>query len=400
MVRAEGVYYPCDMIILDIIMQIIIFFKKILLYIVRTIVIFISRLLPLQNKVILDNFRGDGFGDDPKYIAQELSKEKGLKIIWCYMNKVNNYPSYITPVKTFSIKFFYHLCTSKVWVDNVRGTFWVKKRDKQFYIQTWHGTLSLKKVEKEAPTIPESWKTTSMRDGTLTDLMYTNNDFQKWKYENSFWYNGPVIKCDVPRVGILLNPPQKLKIEILNFFAINDDSKIILYAPTFRQDHNMDAYMWNYERILNELETKFGGHYVMLLRLHPRIAAKCSDIKYNSRIINATNYPDMQELLAISDIEINDYSSSMFDFGVLKRPVFLFCKDLETYKNSDRGLEFDFEQLPFPVVQTEDAFVDAIRNFDISNYKEKVTSFYDSIGYKDTGKGADYLARIIIKHIK
>ena len=78
----------------------------------------------------------------------------------------------------------------------------------------------------------------------------------------------------------------------------------------------------------------------------------------------------------------------------------MFCKDLETYKNSDRGLEFDFEQLPFPVVQTEDAFVDAIRNFDISNYKEKVTSFYDSIGYKDTGKGADYLARIIIKHIK
>ena len=136
------------------------------------------------------------------------------------------------------------------------------------------------------------------------------------------------------------------------------------------------------------------------IRLPPRIAAKGSDIKYNSHIINATNYPDMQEPFAISDIEINDYSSSMFDFGVLKRPVFLFCKDLETYKNGDRGLEFDFEQLPFPVVQTEDAFVDAIRKFNISNYKEKVTSFYDSIGYKDSGKGAEYVARIIVKHIK
>ena len=373
--------------------------KHFIYRIARFLTIHVCRILPLQDKVIFDNFRRDGFGDDPKYIAQELAKS-GAKLIWCYMEKPGDYPDYITPVRTYSLKFFYHLCTAKVWIDNVRGTFWIKKRPKQFYVQTWHGTLSLKKVEMEAPTIPEGWKRASIKDGELTDLMYTNNDFQKWKYENIFWYQGPVVKCDVPRLSILINPSIGLKKKVLDYFNIEGDPKIVLYAPTFRKDYNMSHYIWNYNNVLNALDEKFNCHFIMLLRLHPIVAQKCDTINYSSTIINATNYPDMQELLSVSNIQINDYSSSMFDFGYLKRPLFLLAKDVEQYSNSDRGMEFTFDELPFPLSKSETELIQNIQSFDLKKYQMNVEEFYNKIGFVDSGKGAEMVANMIIERLK
>lgn len=367
--------------------------------VVKRILIPVFRLFPLQNKVILENFRRSGFGDDPKYIAEELAKKENVRIIWCYNRTKDEYPDYITPVRINSLTYFYHLCTSKVWVDNVRGTFNIRKRKGQYYIQTWHGTLSLKKVEAEAPTIPKSWQNMSKLDGRLTDLMYTNNDFQKWKYENSFWYNGPVIKCDVPRLSILLNPKEGLKETILDKLGIPREKKVVLYAPTFRKNENIDVYQWNYESVLEAFDKKFGGSHVILIRLHPRVSSKCGFIHYNDKVINVTNYPDIQELLSIADIEINDYSSSMFDFGVLRRPVFLIAKDLSEYKSQDRELEFSFEELPFILATTETELINQIRIFNDTEYREKVNYFYAKIGLEDSGKGSQVVSEIIYNYI-
>lgn len=357
--------------------------------------LFVCRLFPLQRKVIFDNFQRSGMGDDPKYIADALSNDPTIKMVWCYQGKKGIYPSYIKPVRLYSLMYFFHLSTSMVWIDNVRGTFRINKRKGQFYIQTWHATLSLKKVEKEAPTIPLDWKQKSIRDGQLTDLMYTNNDFQKWKYENVYWYSGQVLKCDVPRLSILINPNNNLLISVRQYFNIQSDLKIVLYAPTFRKEEGLDVYRWDYNKVLDALDSRFGGRHIMLIRLHPIIAKASSFINYTDRIINATDYPDMQELLACSDVEINDYSSSMFDFGVLRKPIFLIGKDLNDYMHGDRDLEFRFEDLPFPMATSEDELINNIINFNADEYVNRVNEFYDRIGLVDYGDGANTIANIV-----
>lgn len=360
----------------------------------------VFEIFPLQKKIIFDNFHSDSYGGEPKYIAEELARSPQKKtMIWVYKKNKPIVPDYITPIKLGSLLFYYHLSTAKVWVDNVRGTFCTYKRKGQFYIQTWHAILGLKKIEKEAPSIPDEWKDISKRDSKLIDLMVSNNDFYKSKFENVFWYDGEVLKCDSPKMSLLVNTPTNLKNKVFNQLNINKDAKVVLYAPTFRKTKDLSVYEWDYEKIIRCLENKFGGYFIMLLRMHPIISNKAGFLKYTDKIINVTSYPDMQELLAISDIQINDYSSSMFEFGFLKKPVFLFCKDLEDYKNGDRELEFDFEKLPFPLCQSQEELIYKINNFNQDNYNKNITSFYEQIGMVEKGEGAKILANIINEHL-
>ena len=365
----------------------------------KKICIRIFELLPLQDKVVLDNFGGSYLGDDPKYIALELAKQSNIKLVWT-LKVMSDLPYGIIGAKIGSIIYLYHVCTAKVWISNVRGNFnKFHKRKGQYYIQTWHACLGLKKVEAEAPSIPEAWENESKKDGEYIDLMYSNNDFYCSKYRSTFWYNGCVIKNDVPRLSVIINTPPTIKKKVFDYFNLDNRKKIILYAPTFRQDKNTEVYRWDYNRVIEAVEQKFGGNYVIMVRLHHIVASSCNFIQYSDKIINATPYPDIQELLAVADVEINDYSSSMFDFAVAEKPVFLIAKDKDEYINQDRGIEFSFEELPFPVAVTSEDLVRNIEIFDSKQYLQKLELFWDRIGFMDKGDGAKSIAKIVMEHI-
>ena len=362
------------------------------------------RILPLQDKVVFCNFFGRGLGDDPKYIALALKKiNPKIRLYWVTDGKLNiKLPSGIFPLKLWSREYFYHMATSKVWVLNIKNMPKPAKKRKQLYIQTWHASISLKQVEQDVEqTLSPEYVKASREDSKLIDLMYANNDFQLKKYKTVYWYNGKVLKCDVPREAVLLNPPLDLKNQILTKYGVDTDVKIVLYAPTFRKGiSNTEVYSWDYSEVVNVLSRKFGGKFVMLLRLHPNIASLAKDIHYDANVIPVTDYPDMQELLAITDVMINDYSSSMFEFGLLlKRPVFLLAKDLEEYTSADRTLEFSLGDLPFPLSTSEDDLLDRIENFDELSYIKKIENFNRKINMTDSGIGDFRIAKIINNYI-
>lgn len=375
--------------------------KKILLSTRNIILSRVFSRLPLQNKVVFNNFNGRGMGDDPKYIALALLKSnKPIKMIWLVKNYSNVYfPKEIKQVKIGSIKAIYHIETAKVWVNNVRSTFnEMKKRKHQYYIQTWHSTFGIKMLGSDnKKASPNAFKS-ALKDASMVDLMYSNNDFRVNQYQTTFLYNGPVIKCDVPRVSFLFHTHSGVKEKVFRTLNIDESYNIILYAPTFRvYTKDISAFCFDYERVIKEMESKFNQKYVFLLRLHPLVSRKSSLFTFSNKIINASQYPDMEELLAIADILITDYSSSMFDFSILKKPAFLFAKDYEQYKEHERELYFQLEELPFPLSKDENDLIRQISDFDISDYKKKCSEFLDRIGLSDSGKGDDMIASIVLE---
>ena len=117
-------------------------------------------------------------------------------------------------------------------------------------------------------------------------------------------------------------------------------------------------------------------------------------------VINVTRYDDIQELLAISDILISDYSSLMFDFTITKRPCFLYVPDLEEYQSKDRKLYFNVKELPFKIAKSNDELIDKIVNFSNEEYNKSLELFLNKIGSYENGKASQKIAELIKNKIE
>lgn len=362
---------------------------------------FVCSFLPLQKKIVFDNFGGRGMGDDPKYIALYFKEHyPDIKLIWLLADMNTPMPEGITPVFIYSHKAKYHLYTAKIWVDNIKTCPKTPKRKGQFYLQTWHGgILGLKLAEAQIEnTLPPDYVKAAKKDASLTDLMYSDNDFVKSIFEKDFFYQGKVLKCDVPRVSIVKNPPANLRTQVFQYFNIPTDKRVVMYAPTWRDVEDTSLFAWDYDKTLDALSSRFGGDFVMLLRLHPNFAKISGQLSCSNRIIPASQYPDMQELLAVSDVLISDYSSCFFEFSVNYKPVFLYGPDVAEYQK-DRGLLFDLNELPFEMNTSQSALEQSILQFNDTAYREKIDQFSKRIGLQETGHGAEQVSKILMQHL-
>lgn len=365
------------------------------------IFLFFAQFLPLQKKIVFNSFNGKGFCDDAKYIYLELSRRKiKAKYIWLVNDLNAKMPEEIKKVPYNSWKRTYHYLTSKVWIDNAKSTPKPRKRNGQFYLQTWHGTFGLKQVEQaiEEKLSPEYVKK-AKEDAQKTDLMYSNNDFQISLFMQSFWYNGQVIKTGRPRCSQAFRPIANLKEKVYNQYDIPKNKFIILYAPTFRVDGCLTPYKWNYLPILSEFEKKFNKEFVLLLRLHPNISLSKLDLPSSSSIFDVTQYPDIDELMSISEILVTDFSGSMPDMAIVGKPTFLFATDFDSYINNDRGCCFPLDKIPFSISKSELEFIENIKKFNYKVYKDKVNVFFKEIGLNENGNGNSTIADIIEKKL-
>ena len=111
----------------------------------------IFRLLPVKKgRIVAENFFGKGYGDNPKYIYDELLINPELELVWLIKkNTDTEFPVGVNVVKRGTLKELYYLATAQVWIDNSRKHYGIRKRKGQMYIQTWHGGIALKKIEKD-----------------------------------------------------------------------------------------------------------------------------------------------------------------------------------------------------------------------------------------------------------
>lgn len=354
-----------------------------------------------KKKIVFSNFLGKGYGDNPKYIAQEiLRQELDYTLVWLANDtSCMGFPNSIKLVKAESIRAIYEMVTAKIWIDNVRKLRYVNKRKKQFYIQTWHGSIPLKKVEKDVEeNLSSGYVDSAKHDSKIADVFLSNGKFCTEIYRKSFWYNGRILEIGSPRCDVFFRENYDADVKVRNFYNIKSDAKVAIYAPTFRADGNLEIYNIDFNNLIEVLEKKFGGEWIVLIRLHPNISNKADLITYGERLINATNYNDMYELLSISDILITDYSSTMFEFSLNYKPVFLYCSDIADYRK-DRNLYFDLEKLPYKIAEDNGQLIKSIQEFDEEEYRNKVHLFYKELGIKESGNASVEVVKLINKII-
>lgn len=339
------------------------------------------RIFPIKNnKIVFSSFGGKGFGDNGKYITLEIINEKrNYDIVWL-VNDINDhsFPKEVRLVKNKTFKGVFELVTAKIWIDNCRKKANVRKRKEQYYINTGHGGIPLKKVEADAEeSIGFYYINAAKNDSKMTNLLISHAKFRTYILKNKYWYDGEVFECGSPKIERLLLDNTKTIKKLKKRIGLSDDTNIILYAPTFRNNADLKIYEINFDLICKTIAETFGGQWILLFRLHPNISDLSMKDKLPENVINVTDYEDMQELLMSADILITDYSGIMFEKLYDHKKVFLYVPDHKIY---ERGYYFEFEDLPFPYAETEEELVKKIRNWSSKEYKEEVEEFSEKIG--------------------
>ena len=267
----------------------------------------------------------------------------------------------------------------------------MEKKKGQYYIQTWHGAFPLKYIEKEVEEqLTAHYVKLSKEDSKRTDLLLSGCKLESEIMRSSFWYSGEIFECGVPRNDIFFHSNIDTINELKDKYGILRDTRIILYAPTFRDSGDISVYNIDAKRIVASLEEKTSLKWVFIIRLHPNVSDKASNFDYNQIIINGSVYPDAQELIVMSDILITDYSSIMMDFGLMRKPVFLYIPDIDLYKNNNRGLRPIFYHLPFFYCKSDEEILNAIIKYDSDKYLSILDSFIkDSYGGFDDGHACE-----------
>ncbi len=370
----------------------------------RILLFYLLKVFPINNKkIVIQCFKDMGYCDSLKYICEELLYQKmDYQIVWITKKEyINQFPNSIKLVPANTFRAIKELVTAKIWIDNCRKDSWVRKRPGQFYLQTWHNGISLKQVEGEVEkALSESYLKAAKNDSKMVNVFLSDSDFATRRIKNSFWYSGKILKFGLPKNDIFFNYSndaftQKIKYKVLERLGIPFENNILLYAPTFRKDFSTASYLTDYRDIIKILNKD--AKWTIVEHFHPNVQHFNTIYKHSEGTINADNYEDLQELLLISDILITDYSSVMFEFSFMKKPVFLFTPDVEAYKK-DRDFAFYLEELPWTQSKSPQDLANAIKNFDNKEYLNDLGIFLQNLKLYDTGKASkkivEYLNQI------
>lgn len=384
-------------------------FNRLIIFIIRNSYAIIMRVIfsffPVQkNKIFMMSYSGTKYSCNPKALTDYiLSNYDDINIIWGFNKKYFQHiqlPLSINKVAINSLKFFYHYYTSKIIVYNMRLPYNFYKKRNQYYIQTWHNYLAFKAIEKEAKNmLNKSYLRSAKKDSKKMNLLLSSSRFTTEQYRRCFWYDGPILEKGTPRNDLLFTCNEETINQIKKEINV-ENKRVVLYAPTFRNNEGISFYRLNNSLLIDSLRNKFGDEWIILYRLHPNLINIAKDLDIGANSINVSSYNDMQNLLLISDVLISDFSSSIFDFMFTEKPCFLYLKKLNDYLSKERPITIDLKELPFSISENEAELVQNINEFDHNLYKEKIKVFNEKFQNFEEGNACKELMKIIENVIK
>lgn len=359
-----------------------------------------NKSLPINNKIIVfQSFHGKSYSCNPRAIYEELVRTRGqqYKYVWVLnnINKKLTENSNTVIVKPNSLKYFYYMAKAKYFVNNGNFPDFYRKRKGTVHIQTWHGT-PLKKlgydISPNSPSYKENTSPALIRRNSRWDFTVSPNTFTSSVYRSAFAFKKDILETGYPRNDIFyVSNKEKIANSVKEELGIPRNKKVILYAPTWRDDdfHNKKQHEpFQFKFNLDHFIEKFGEEYVLLVRLHYRDAVRAQISKYEGLIYNVSNYDDIKYLYLITDILVTDYSSVMFDFANSGKPIIFFAYDINKYSSALRGFYFNFrKEAPGPIVTNEVDLFKSINNIKQISflYKNLYKDFYNKYCEFDDG---------------
>lgn len=356
-----------------------------------------------DNLVFFESFHGK-YNNNPKYIYEkmlEMGYDSKFKFVWSFkddeLNGEDIIPGNPIIVSDEEEDYYKYLATAKYKINNATFLNIIDKRKKVIHLQTWHGT-PLKRlgsdINVENPGV--SWNHFNNEVKTWNYLISANR-FSSETFKRAFNYKNKVLEMGYPANDIFYQDNENKINELKERFGIGTNKKIILYAPTFR-DNKFDEEgnrIFDLELDLNKLYNQLNDEYFLIIKTHYVVSRQLKiDDEMKDFVIDLSSHDDIHELFILSDILITDYSSVFFDYAHSKRPMVFFMPDLEEYVASRGVYEDILENLPGPKVIDNDELIDCLNKIEDveEEYSKAYEEFYNS--YCDVGHG-DASERII-----
>ena len=347
-----------------------------------------------KNRIVLHSFKGRQFSCNPKAITEYLLAHfpKKFEIIWAFRD-VEQFSDLkklgIKCVRYVSIKRVYLEATSAFSINNVGSFNWLPIRKYQLHINTWHGGGCYKKLSTDSLS-DISRKLTSAQ---TSHMISSSSFFSDFVIRGEFGFNKQILQIGMPRNDVFFNIDliQGRNVAVRTKYKIPRDNILILYAPTWRFDKNINFP--DFKLVSEAVRELTDKNSTIISRTHYYLNGSIPDT------INVNDYRDMQDLLCAADILITDYSSSIWDYSFLYRPCFLFVDDLESY-NESRGFCKEIHTWGFPVCTTNDELYKAIVNFDSADFRRKMEKHHDDLGSFETGHATEKICDFLVKHLE
>ncbi len=342
---------------------------------------FISIFVPIRKKTMLiTSFAGRKFDDSPKALYDEILKRPEFKdwdLIWAFVDPDQFEIPRGRKIRIDTWPFFMALLYSAVWISNSGMDRNINiNRKGTIKIETWHGT-PFKKIgsDQNSGTLGNYEETGPVDTRTIR---CAQSEFDRDIFVRVFNAAPETfLLSDLPRNDSLLTYTEEQKAEIRKKIVIPDDKKIILYMPTYRE------YLVNEKNQtflappmdLEKWQEKLGNQYVLLVRLHYAVSVAMA-LKENDFVKDVSGYPAINDLYAIADILLSDYSSAYVDYSILDKPMFCFAYDEAEYTEK-RGLYLNLhEVLPCRIDADEDSVIDSILQMDEQKACEAAKAFH------------------------
>lgn len=347
--------------------------------------------LPKRNIIFFESFHGKQFSCSPRAIYEYLKENNyPFQMYWSidkkYAEQFKDFD--IQTVPRFTLKWLFLMPQAKYWITNSRLPVWLPKPRKTLYVQTWHGT-PLKKLAADMEEVhmpatnADKYIANFLKEAKKWDMLISPNAYSTEIFRRAFQFEKEIIESGYPRNDFLINHNRKEMIEqIKEKLSLPKDKKVILYAPTWRDNHYYEKGKYKFDIPLDtkRLKQELKEQYIMLFRLHYLVAEQLNISENETFMFNCSSHEDIRELYLISDILITDYSSVFFDFANLRRPIIFYVYDLEEYRDKLRGFYFDFETYaPGPLVKTTDELIAEIKKLESEPFQptKHIKSFYE-----------------------
>ncbi|MFF2198255.1 CDP-glycerol glycerophosphotransferase family protein [Streptomyces sp. NPDC058157] len=326
--------------------------------------------LPVKDLVVYDTFGGNGAGDSPRAIHEELLR-RGEKLdhVWLVRDGRAEVPATARAVQYDSLEAWDVLARARYYVVNDSVPMHFRRRPGQTVVQTWHGT-PLKQIGYDFThdyyTSPEVLEGLA-HDSAQWTLLASPSSYATPVLKRALGYDGEVVESGSPRADALVRPDAERIAEVRRRLGLPEGKKVVLYLPTWRENREdwSGGYKLDLRIDLDAARRELGEDHVLLVRGHHLVREQLRDGVRDGFVVDVSRWPDTTDLLLVADVLVSDYSSAIFDFALTEKPILLFTYDLEHYRTTLRGFNFDLEEkAPGPLLKDSAALIEAIRDAD------------------------------------
>jgi CDP-glycerol glycerophosphotransferase len=331
-------------------------------------------LIPDEKLIVFNSFGGRKFDDSPRSIYEAIIKDSrfdNYKLVWAFCSPNDFTIQRGEKVKVDSLIYYMKVLKARIWITNTTMTRALNFTGiNTFSLNTWHGSA----IKKIGYDINDYGSVFSSKGNSSNDIYLAQSQYDIRVFSNAFHVDPFRIKViGLPRNDELVEDNINRNLCIRKKLKIPIEKRIILYAPTFR-DYLKDGAdcVFKFPIDFNMWKRELGDEYIILLRVHHAVI-KILNLNENDYLRNVSSYPNLNDLMLVSDLLISDYSSIMFDFSILGKPIFCYTYDYDRYEK-ERGMYFDIRK-ELPSESDEDSLIKLIKEGDYSEFSEKTVRF-------------------------